>query len=82
MTDVDDIKHIREKLDQVHMILTGNGNPSSGLVVRVDRMEQSTAAAKWFLGVVIVALIGLFIGQIQIKQISSTTRQEVTHDGR
>ena len=73
--------YIRKRLDDIHSILTGNGNPQSGLVVRVDRVEQSTAAARWFLGVVIIALVGLFIGQIQLTRIDTSPRP-VSNDGR
>lgn len=73
MTEQDKLDYITAKLDQVHLILTGNGDPCKGLVVRVDRMEQNSAMARWFLGVVIVALVGLFIGQIQLTKIDRET---------
>lgn len=39
-TPPNDIERIEAKIDKVLVLLTGNGNPASGLVVRVDRIEQ------------------------------------------
>ena len=67
----DDIAQINKKLDTVLEILTGNGDPQKGLIVRTDRLEQKSAAASWFIGVVIVALVGLFIGQISLVKVET-----------
>lgn len=60
---------IREELSPVHEainrnreLLTGNGSPSKGVVVRLDRLEQSEARrGKWIgtaTGAAIVAAVG------------------------
>ncbi len=40
---------IERKLDTVCKILTGNSNPSVGLVVRFDRVEQTQKRVRWIL---------------------------------
>jgi hypothetical protein len=62
---------INKKLDTLHEILTGNGTPSKGVIVRLDRVEQKTNAASWFIGVVIVALVGLYVGQINLVKLET-----------
>lgn len=32
---------VREKVNHVHKIITGGESPAAGLIVRVDRLEQS-----------------------------------------
>lgn len=40
LISVDDFKRLERKVDQILVILNGNGNPSNGLIVRFDRVEQ------------------------------------------
>lgn len=37
---MDRLDLIIEKLEKIEHVLTGNGDPSTGLIVRVDRLEQ------------------------------------------
>lgn len=43
-------KRVEGKLDLLTELLTGNGEPSKGLVVRVDRLEQSEERQRWWVG--------------------------------
>lgn len=42
-------------------ILTGNGEPSKGLVIRFDRVERTTAFQNKVLWVVFVAIVGVVV---------------------
>jgi uncharacterized protein (UPF0335 family) len=54
----DDVKVIKE-------LLTGNGNPSRGFIVRVDRLEENEKRRSWWIksamGTSIAAIIGLLV---------------------
>lgn len=63
-----------EKLDKVCLILTGNGEPKKGLVLRFDRVEQSYlkeqgrktkfVLACIFAGVTFIGGLGLFLVKV------------------
>ena len=48
-----------DKIDDMHRVLCGNGAPETGLIVRVDRIEQAgrTRARRWLTLWVPVGLI-------------------------
>jgi hypothetical protein len=49
-----------EKLATATEILTGNGNPEKGLVVRIDRVEQDhKTQSRWFWVIVPSAITGM-----------------------
>ena len=50
-----------EKVGDVHAAVLGNGEPSKGLAVRVDRLETKGKAAAWVLAL-IIAVGGLAVG--------------------
>lgn len=52
---------MRKKVALHHHLLQGNGEPRTGLVVRVDRLEQSMASIKKAAWLIASTLIGLFI---------------------
>lgn len=43
MEQNEDIKRIEAKVDQVLVLLTGNGTPERGIIIRLDRLEQKEA---------------------------------------
>ena len=47
------------KIDDMHRVLCGNGTPETGLIVRVDRIEQATKirATRWLVLWVPVGLL-------------------------
>ena len=54
------IRAVRTEVSTANIILTGNGHPEKGLVVRVDRMEQDhKSQGRWFWVMVPTALSGL-----------------------
>lgn len=53
--------HIEKKVEQTRDLLTGNGSPEKGLIVRVDRLEQSgdkRGKALWAMFVALLSTIG------------------------
>jgi hypothetical protein len=40
MSDRDMLERISKRVDEMHVVLLGNGTPERGLVIRVDRLEQ------------------------------------------
>ena len=54
---------LNKKLDRVLYLLEGNGTP--GIIVRVDRLDQTAEADKWirrvFIGAVVVAIAGMAV---------------------
>ncbi len=57
---------IERKLDTLCKILTGNSNPSVGLVVRFDRVEQTQKRVRWILrsitgAIVVAAVAGIIV---------------------
>ena len=54
------VKNMDEKLDKLLYMMEGNGKP--GVLVRVDRLEQTAEGQKWlmqaFIGATVVLLVG------------------------
>jgi len=48
---------IGERLQRIESLLTGNGLPERGIIVRLDRVEQSLAALKWMVRVVLGGML-------------------------
>lgn len=42
----EDLKYIKDKVDLLCELLTGNGDPEKGIVVRLDRAERTIEAEK------------------------------------
>jgi len=53
----DDVKVIKE-------LLTGNGDPSKGLIIRVDRLEQAEQRRVWAVRTSVGAAIGSMLALI------------------
>lgn len=71
--------HIEKKLEKMNELLTGNGTPEKGLVIRVDRLEQSNiddlpirvdrleqaeGRRTWLTRTTLVACIGAIVAQV------------------
>ena len=54
----DSLFRIESKLEKVDKLLTGNGEPSTGLLVRVDRLEQNGMRHSWWTRTALGAAIG------------------------
>lgn len=48
---------LQDSVDDIKAMVTGNGNPGSGLLIRVDRMEQFVASAKKLVWLLIGAAV-------------------------
>ena len=59
----DKITTIQKDIYEIKTLVAGNGDPSKGLVVRFDRMEQAHERRNWVvttaLGASISAIVGL-----------------------
>ena len=64
MNDDTTLSEIRHDVKLCLHLLTGNGDPSSGVVVRLDRLEQSRKAQKWWSGFLVPAGIGAAMGAV------------------
>ena len=62
---------IERKLDTLCKILTGNSNPSVGLVVRFDRVEQAQKRVRWLLRSMTGAIIAAAVGGIIVAVVRS-----------
>ena len=53
-----------QKLDKLETILTGGSEPSKGVIVRLDRVEQSEGERKWWQRIMaggVISAIGMTI---------------------
>ncbi len=55
------LDRIEGKVDTLCLILTGDGEPQKGLVVRFDRVEQAQKRVRWFLRSVAGACIAAIV---------------------
>lgn len=55
-------RELRSDVKLCLQYLTGNGNPERGVIVRLDRIEQSRKAARWWGGVFLPAGVGVIGG--------------------
>ena len=53
---------VEERLEKIIKLLIGNSNPSRGITVRLDRLEQSALGHKWALRAIGTAVITVFAG--------------------
>lgn len=53
------LKQLSGDVRYLKMIITGNGDPSKGVIVRLDRIEQHGRMVAWFAGIVAVLLSGV-----------------------
>ena len=54
-------KRIESKLDEICLLLTGGGNPHRGIIVRLDRLEQSNSRWAWVPRSVLTAVIAAVV---------------------
>lgn len=56
------LQGIEDQLSTLNKLLLGNGDPSSGIVVRLDRVEQEAGNKKYWLGNVVLIAMSSTIG--------------------
>jgi hypothetical protein len=59
-----DYENVVSKLDQITEILTGNGAPDKGLIIRFDRIEQESKRRNVWLKTAISAAVASVIGVV------------------
>lgn len=42
---------IHERIEDLEILVTGNGTPERGMIVRLDRIEREMLFIRWILGV-------------------------------
>jgi hypothetical protein len=52
---------LNTKIDRIGQIVTGDADPSKGLVIRVDRLEQNESRRAWWVKSTIAAAIGAIV---------------------
>ena len=52
------LEHVIDTVDKIEKLLTGNGDPSKGLVVRVDRLEQTDSRRRWQIRTLAASFLG------------------------
>lgn len=61
---LDRFQALDRKIDKQQEILTGNGSPEKGLLIRVDRLEQTDNKRSWLLRTTIGTSIGSIIAAL------------------
>ena len=69
-------KEMQEQVDKLEKMLTGNGEPSKGLIVRVDRLAEKDEKNQWlskatisaFISAIVSAAIGAVFAWEKIKK--------------
>lgn len=56
------LTQIQEDVGLIKSILLGDNDPSSGIVVRMDRLEVEATRRHWFTTTALAALITTFVG--------------------
>lgn len=64
MSDENQLQEINRKLDLVTKLLTGNGDPSTGYIVRIDRLEQRDKRRDKWQWIVVGAVTVLIVTEV------------------
>ena len=55
---------IEAKLDKIHVLLMGDGNPHKGMVVRLDRLEQRARRSVVVQSVVVTSIVAAIVAAV------------------
>jgi hypothetical protein len=58
------LEQIAEDVAAIKILLTGNGHPETGVIVRLDRVEQREKSRTWMIHTALATTITLIIGGI------------------
>ncbi len=61
----EELAPLRQEIEQTRKLLTGNGNPEKGLIVRVDRIEQSEKSKTYWFRTITVLVITALLSSIR-----------------
>ena len=53
-----DIVELSAQTKMLNQLLTGNGTPEQGVIVRLDRIEQNQQRTSWFGRTLVASIIG------------------------
>lgn len=67
MPPKDKVELIYDEVVTIKELLTGNGEPSKGLIVRVDRLEQAEQKRGVWVGAAVVAGVGAAVTTVWAK---------------
>lgn len=59
-----EIAPLRDHILRIDHHLTGNGTPERGVIVRLDRLEQSHQNGRWFTRALITTTLGAVVASI------------------
>lgn len=48
---------IHDKVEKIEKILTGNGEPEKGMIIRLDRLEVKAKRASWLFATIFGAVV-------------------------
>lgn len=65
------LDRIEEELKKLNHMVTGNGTPERGIIVRLDRIEQNEKTRNKYVGAAIVAAIGAAVTTAWSKIVGS-----------
>lgn len=51
------VKYVGERIDRVEKLLTGNGDPEKGFIVKLDRLIQTVGVQKKFFWMLVAAVV-------------------------
>ena len=67
-----DVAHTKRKVDRILTILEGPAEePQSGMVTRLDRIEQTIVNAKWVVGMILGGLGTAIVGVCKLMFFAS-----------
>ena len=59
-----ELEPVRKQITELSHLITGNGTPERGIIIRVDRLEQSHHAMNWLQKAIAGAVIGVCIAGV------------------
>jgi hypothetical protein len=56
--------NLGNKIDKMNELMNGNGTPEKGIIIRLDRLEQSESRRTWLLRTTLISCIGAIVATI------------------
>jgi len=60
----DQLDRMERRLIKIETLLTGNGTPDRGMIVRLDRLEQLAATHKWVVRTIAGSFMALAVSGV------------------
>lgn len=61
----EELRPLRDEQALLRQLLTGNSHPETGIVVRLDRIEQAEARRVWIIRATVAAVIGAVVTSVK-----------------